>query len=318
MWPELFHIPGTPITVFGYGLMLVIAFFAFTKTAQSLAKRRGLNPELFLNATFLCLVFGVIGARTSHVLENLSDYTNQGFFQNLKHMANLQEGGLTLYGGFLLATPIAMWYAVRKKVPLRLGMDIVAVGIMVALGFGRIGCYLNGCCYGADCAWGVQFPYHSIAYMDQVEAGKIVPPPELQTVDADGQPRLLTKEEVAANPRLSRIAANNRAHPVLPAELFSSLNAFLLAGLMFAYFTIRHAPGQVFAMTVALGGMTRYLLEMIRVEPPVDPSMFGTLSIAQVTGICLVIAGITLWFVYGWYERRLQGIGQRDSAMATA
>jgi phosphatidylglycerol:prolipoprotein diacylglycerol transferase len=303
MLPELFHIPGTHIPIFGYGLMLVAAFFGFMCVVKYLARRSRLDPELFVNVTFLCLIFGIIGARASHVLENLSDYTNQGFFQNLLHMANLQEGGLTLYGGFLLATPIAMGYAIYKKVPLRLGMDIVAVGLLVALGFGRIGCYLNGCCYGADCAWGVRFPYHSIAYMDQVERGEIQPPAALQRVDADGRVRLLSKEEVARDPHLAEIAAQNRANPVLPTELFSSFNAFLLGALLFAYFTVPHAPGRVFALALVLAGGTRFLLEMIRVEPPVDPAVFGNLSIAQVTGVGLVAAGVALWIVYGRYGR---------------
>ena len=81
----------------------------------------------------------------------------------------MRSGGLTYYGGFLLALPVTVLYGVNKKVPIRLGMDIIAPCLMIGLGFGRIGCFLNGCCHGAECdlPWAVRFPYYSNAYIDQ-------------------------------------------------------------------------------------------------------------------------------------------------------
>lgn len=100
----------------------------------------------------------------SHVLENLGDYTDpsRSFAANLFDAINIRSGGLTFYGGLLLATPILIGYALKKKIPLLHGMDIIAPCIMVGLGFGRIGCFLNGCCYGAACdlPWAVLFPGH--------------------------------------------------------------------------------------------------------------------------------------------------------------
>jgi phosphatidylglycerol:prolipoprotein diacylglycerol transferase len=88
-------------------------------------------------------------------------------------MLNLSSGGLTFYGGFLLATPVLIGYALWKKVPLLKGMDIVAPCLMVGLAFGRIGCYANGCCYGEECSlpWGAHFPYGSNAFVEQYEHG---------------------------------------------------------------------------------------------------------------------------------------------------
>jgi phosphatidylglycerol:prolipoprotein diacylglycerol transferase len=285
--------------------MLVIAFFCAIAIAKRLGKGVGIDPEVMVNALLIGLVLGVVGARMSHVFENFADYTraDRSIWQNLFHMIDLREGGLTFYGGVILATPILILYGWRKKVPVRLGMDVVAIALMVGLGFGRIGCYFNGCCYGAECSWGVQFPYHSIAYMDQLDKGEIRPPDALQIQSANGTTRLITPEEVAANPRLTSIAAENRALPVLPTELFSAFNAFLLALLLYAYFTLPHAPGRGFALMLILAGGTRFLLEMIRVEPPVDPHLFGDWSIAMVTGLCLMAVGVVLWIVFGQWNR---------------
>src|SRR5688500_15129122 len=76
MLQELFRIPGLDIPIFGYGLMLVIGFLAAAQLAKFLARRSGLDPEVFINAGLLALVSGVIGARLSHVLENLGQYTD--------------------------------------------------------------------------------------------------------------------------------------------------------------------------------------------------------------------------------------------------
>src|SRR5437773_602560 len=171
--PLPFHLPviGDQIVIHGFGLMLVIGFLCAMSLAKYLARRSGQDPEVFANAALLALFAGVLGARLSHVLENIDEFTDPklGFFGNLANVLNISSGGLTYYGGFLLALPTLLIYAIVKKVPLRLGMDIIAPCLMIGLGFGRIGCFLNGCCYGAQCdvPWAVRFPYNSYAYQDE-------------------------------------------------------------------------------------------------------------------------------------------------------
>ena len=75
MYPELFRIPGLGLPVYGYGVMLVMGFFAGVGLAKYLARRHGLDPEIFVNAALIALVSGVIGARLSHVLENFGEFT---------------------------------------------------------------------------------------------------------------------------------------------------------------------------------------------------------------------------------------------------
>jgi len=308
MWQELFSIPvphflqtllhlGPSVAIYGYGLMLVIGFFAGMELAKFLARRAGLNPEIFVNAALLALFSGIVGARTSHVIENLADYMRiPDLGDRLWAMVNVRSGGLTYYGGVLLATPTLILYGLWKRVPVRIGMDIIAPCLMIGLGFGRIGCYLNGCCYGAPCnlPWAVQFPYHSDAYIEQWDNNRLKPPPELLQQDRSGRVQLLPADQARVLARLRGITLP-RALPVHPAQLYSSFTAFLLALLLLAWYTLPHAPGRVFALMCLLEGTARYLLEMLRAEP----NIWGThMSLGMVTGAFVATAGLVLWFVF--------------------
>lgn len=337
-------IGGMPI--YGYGVMLVIGFFAAMELARFLARRSGMDPELFSNAALIALVAGVAGARLSHVIENWGDYTRPdlSFWQNLWNAVNIRSGGLTYYGGFILGFISVLAYGLYKKAPIRLGMDIIAPCLMVGLGFGRIGCYLNGCCYGAECdvPWAVkfgEFPYHSDAYVKEFEDNQLheAVPRELlrpdtalvQYLDAHGQRDLqeplpadvagrllggsssLLKgpDEVSAE-HLQSLAADQHSNPVHPAQWYSTITAWLIAAFLVAYFTLPHAPGRVFALMLIVEGVSRFLLETVRAEPPV----IGNWSLSMVLSVPLVALGIVLWVVFGsrrvWKDREGGSIRQ--------
>ena len=316
MWQDLVRIPlpfelpvvGQELVIHGFGLMLVIGFLCAMELARFLARRSGLDAELFSNAALLALFAGILGARLSHVLENFADYTraDRSFFQNLAAAANITSGGLTYYGGFLLAFPTLVIYARLKKIPLLLGMDIVAPCLMVGLAFGRIGCFLNGCCYGAVCEapWAVSFPYGSPPYVDQLEAQRITAPPQLVDFDSHGRPQTidtatLRKPENAA---LRAIAALQRSLRLHPAQLYSAFTAFLLAGLLVSHFTLPHPWGRTFALMLMLEGLARFSLELVRTEPVV----IGRMSFSMAVSIPLVLMGVVLWIVSGRVAARDQ------------
>ncbi|MGB7159910.1 MAG: prolipoprotein diacylglyceryl transferase [Tepidisphaeraceae bacterium] len=320
MLQELFRIPIFDMPVYGYGLMMVIGFLLAMELAKFLARRSGLDPETFVNAGLIAILTGVIGSRLSHVFENWSEFTaSPSAWENLKHMANIRSGGLTFYGGLLFATPMCILYGVYKKVPLRIGMDIIAPCVMVGLAFGRIGCFLNGCCYGAEChvPWAVTFPYHSNAYVDQWHAGEIDAPPDLVTVDDDGNRSLLDPKLAARSPELKAQVATSRSLAVHPAQLYSTFNALLIAAALVAFYTIPHVPGRVFALMFILKGITRFLLEMLRVEPPVMHVGGWGLSFSMVISLLLIAAGIVLWYVFPTFGREWPVRGLESKANAT-
>jgi phosphatidylglycerol:prolipoprotein diacylglycerol transferase len=311
MRQELFRIPipdwvpflGTELPLFGYGLMLVLGFYAGMQLMRVLARRRGLNPDLFVNVAIVALIFGVIGARLSHVLENIGDYTSpdRSAWANFLDAINIRSGGLTFFGGLLLATPACIAYGIWNKIPLRSGMDVVAPAVMLALCFGRIGCFLNGCCYGAECnlPWAVSFPYHSNAYVDQVDKRRL-DPGVLRITLANGDQRLVKPDELKEAPELAAIVEKgevgvSRSLPVHPSQLYSAFNALLISAALVAFFTLRPTPGRVFALMLILKGITRFILEMLRTEPTV----LGPLSFSMVISIFLVIGGVIMWHVVG-------------------
>ncbi|MGA3067620.1 MAG: prolipoprotein diacylglyceryl transferase [Tepidisphaeraceae bacterium] len=310
MLQEVFrlHLFGREIPIYGYGLMLVVAYLACVKSGQWLGKYAGIRAELFSGAAAIAMVTGIIGARLCHILENFPQYSRSDLtvWKNLANMANTREGGLTFYGGFLLATPCCILYAIKNKIPVLLGMDIVAPVLMIGLGIGRIGCFMNGCCYGERCdhlPWAVRFPYDSNAYVEQFEKRQLVPPAPLIRRGEDGTISLLPADgpEIAGDPDLQSLAAASRALPVHPAEIYSAITAFLLAAVLISYFTLPHIDGRVFALMLILEGFGRFVLEIIRVEPPVwqlhiGPHSFGW-STSMILGLLNCLGGIVLWWV---------------------
>jgi phosphatidylglycerol:prolipoprotein diacylglycerol transferase len=311
MLQELFriHLFGHEFPIYGYGLMLVVAFLACVKTSQWLGQRKGIRPELFVDAILIALGAGLIGARLCHVLENLHEYTrgDLSIARNLYNIVNTREGGLTFYGGFLLATPCCIIYALFRKVPVLLGMDVVAPVLMIGLGFGRIGCFLNGCCYGEQCnlPWAIRFPYFSNAYVEQYQQGKLIVPPQLQSPAGLLNPHI---PPVSTDADLRAAAAATAALPVQPTQLYSSFTAFLLAALLIAYLGLPHADGRVFALMLMLEGFARYVLELIRVEPSVTTLHFHGrpygLSISMILGLFILVAGFLMWTLIGRVRSR--------------
>ena len=309
MWQELFRIPipgWREIPVYGYGLMLVLGVILAISLAKALSRRRGIDPELFVNAGLLAMLSGVAGARLSHVLENWSEYFNSQstLGQSLWRAVNISSGGLTYYGGFILATGTLLWYGRRKKVSLRVGMDIVAPCLMIGLAFGRLGCFLNGCCYGAACdlPWAVKFPYHSYAYVEQVEQGKIRPPDELMLRLPGGRTMLAPPDMIQNDSDLRAIARAEHTLAVHPTQLYSTITALLIAAVLLTWMPLCKVPGRVFALMLIIEPVTRFLLEMLRVEPAV----LGPLSFSMVMAIPQFVVALILWWGFGWYQRRAE------------
>src|SRR3954470_8561141 len=101
MHPILFTVPGLNIPIYSYGVMLMVGFLVAIEVGKALARRIGWNPEIIVNAGLIALVAGVVGARLSHVIENIGQYTDpsRSFGANLWDAVNIRSGGLTFYGG---------------------------------------------------------------------------------------------------------------------------------------------------------------------------------------------------------------------------
>lgn len=146
-----------PITIYSYGLMLALAFTIASGLAGLQARKQNINPEMIFNLAFLALFSGVIGARLFYVIENFGYYSH-----NPQEILMLAHGGLAWFGGLILGFSCALFYIKKKKLPVYKILDLIIPFVALAQAVGRIGCLLNGCCFGKTSAFGIYFPVHKL------------------------------------------------------------------------------------------------------------------------------------------------------------
>jgi phosphatidylglycerol:prolipoprotein diacylglycerol transferase len=142
MYPILTKIG--PLYVYSYGLMVAIGFAVATLLAYKHADEFGVNREKIIDFGIAILVGGIIGARIVYIALNFQYYVN-----NPLEIINLAKGGLVWYGAFIFGMISAAWYIRKNKMSFWATADLFAPYIALAQAFGRIGCFLNGCCYGS-------------------------------------------------------------------------------------------------------------------------------------------------------------------------
>ncbi len=161
MHPEVFQLG--PLHLRSYGLMMAIAFVVGTFLGLREARRLSLDEDKVVNVILVTLIASVFGARMLYVLEHLSEFRREW-----TSVLALWQGGLTLYGGVAAGTFAGLVAAKRMKLPVWITADALTPSLALGTMFGRVGCYLNGCCYGrpTNLPWGVVFPHDSFAYLE--------------------------------------------------------------------------------------------------------------------------------------------------------
>ncbi len=132
-----------PLTVYSYGVMVAIGFSLAMILLYGRAPKFNIDKNKAVDLAIVILISGIIGARFLYVLLNLSFYIS-----NPLEIIMLSKGGLVWYGGFVLALIVSLAYLGINKLNFWLVGDLIAPFLALAQGFGRIGCFLNGCCYG--------------------------------------------------------------------------------------------------------------------------------------------------------------------------
>lgn len=167
MIPEFFRIG--PLVVHSYGFMLFVGFIAAIALARKRSPRFGIKPDSIYDLAFWAILLGVIGARGFFIIQEWETYA--------KHPEQIlsQFSGLTSFGGLVGGFFGVIIYAKRAKLALWPLLDTVAPSFLLAHAIGRIGCLLNGCCYGHACdlPWGVPVPgqpglYHPAQVYDSI------------------------------------------------------------------------------------------------------------------------------------------------------
>ncbi|MBI5708592.1 MAG: prolipoprotein diacylglyceryl transferase [Armatimonadetes bacterium] len=141
-----------PVKVYSYGLMILVAFGAGLLWARKRAPRFDVEPGQIGDVAFFALLFGVLGARIGFILQELPY-----FLKNRDQLFTLQFQGLTSYGAFIAGALVFVFYARRHRLSAWRLLDVIAGPFLLGNAIGRVGCLLNGCCYGGVCTlpWGV-------------------------------------------------------------------------------------------------------------------------------------------------------------------
>ncbi len=164
---------GVPIR--GYGVMLLASVLSGIVLTLHRARKIGLDPELLLSLATWFFISGIVGARAFFVIEYWPSFDKPTLGETLVAIINLTQGGLVVYGSMLAGGAALVVFIYKHRLPgLALG-DLIAPGVVLGVGMGRLGCFLNGCCYGGitDLPWAVQFPPTSPAYIDQIQRGEL-------------------------------------------------------------------------------------------------------------------------------------------------
>ncbi len=142
-----------PITLYSYGFMMAISFFVGIWICGRRAAAYGFTRDQVYDSAVPVLLAGLIGAKIAYVATSWEDLSLEW-----RYWFSLIRGGFVYYGGVAGGAAGAIWWMRRRNLPpLGLG-DLAAPSLGVALAIGRLGCWLNGCCYGTPVAWGCVFP----------------------------------------------------------------------------------------------------------------------------------------------------------------
>lgn len=292
MRPELFSALGVAFP--SYFVLLITGFTFATAVAVLWARRIGQDPDTLVDLSLAMLLSGVAGARVMHVFfdGHFMDYVHLCTDPRLvdwhvskarclsreyggvwdaaasvchpSHTdcfawARFWAGGLTYFGGFIGATAIAIPLLRRDKFPLWKAADIAGAAVPTGLAFGRVGCLLAGCCFGAptDLPWGMRFP--------------------------DGSP---------ADDALRRAAAPNlpaELH-VHPTQVYESLASLAVAAAcVFLVAPRKRYDGQVMVFFLVAYSVLRFIIEVWRRD---DRGGYAWLSTSQIVGAGLIAVAV--------------------------
>jgi len=167
--------PGRGFPVRGYGVMLGLAVAVATAMAVWRGRKIGLEPDLVFSLVFWGVLPGIIGARLFYVIEYWSAFEKPTLGATLAAAIRLDMGGLVVYGSLIGGMVGMLTFMRAHRLPRLATFDLLAPSMLLGLAIGRIGCLLNGCCFGgpSELPWAVTFPARSPVHIHQVHHGQV-------------------------------------------------------------------------------------------------------------------------------------------------
>lgn len=251
-----------PVTIYSYGFILAVAFIAGIYLAQVRAKKEGISVDKITDLTFYILISSIVGARALFIALNLAYYKD-----NLIGIFKVWEGGLVFYGGVILAFAVSVWFVKKNKLSFWKVADILSPSLAIGIAIGRIGCLLNGCCYGKITEkWGISFPglENAPAFSQQVAEGLISP-------------------------------AAQYCLPVIPTQLYDSLSGVAIFLILLVLEKRSRFEGLLFLSFLMLYSISRFVIEGFRYYQP-QFIVFGIITVSQLISIVVFLLSL-LFFI---------------------
>lgn len=256
--------PPDGIPMYGFGAMLFICFVAVTLWGSRRAKRTAdMPPERFQDMVIWLFVAGIVGARVLYMIQYANHFPDKSLGGLIGAFFKIWEGGIIFYGSALggaLGYGLFYWFVLRRlKINGWKLADAVAPLLALGLAIGRIGCYLNGCCWGQVACEECQYVPLGAAHFPLLPAHarpQLVREQHLQTTTGfTAYPR--PRDEPFANPQ-TRVLAVEAGSPaaeagVQPGDLIVKFNGQDNAILM----DLSGAPEKVDAAIAAFKGEPR-------------------------------------------------------------
>jgi phosphatidylglycerol:prolipoprotein diacylglycerol transferase len=309
--PDLFRLFGIPFP--SYFVLLLSGFLFATAAGALWARRVGESADVVVDLGLAMLLAGVVGARLLHVVADgyFWDYVHLctdpskvdwpvdrvecvstsygGVWDAARGVchpgrtdcfawAKFWAGGLTYYGGFLGAVVAAWVLLKRDSFPFWKAADMAGFAIPLGLCFGRMGCLMAGCCFGATCdlPWAVSFPWRSAASEEQFR-DHLLPSSKMWSL------------------------------PVHPTQIYESAASLAIAAVCLLWVHGRKRyDGQVFVAFLSLYAVARFALEALRRD---DRGGFFGLSTSQLLGIGMLAAAAGIQLL----RRKGGGNGQKKA-----
>jgi phosphatidylglycerol:prolipoprotein diacylglycerol transferase len=249
MHPVLFKIFSFPIH--SYGLMLALSFLLGIWFSGWLAKKRGLNPEVIADMGFWLILSAIVGARLYYVILHFEEFRGDLLsIINPFQGETIGIGGLVMLGGYIGAVIAAILFFKIKKLPFLPYADVVSPSVGFGIMLTRIGCFLNGCCYGgvSEGLLAVKFPLEcpAGAYQHHIHAASLY-----------------------------------------PSQLFESIGGLIIALIVLAVARKKIFIGFQFYLTGLLYSVLRFFVDYSRFYDTSE-RLFGT-SLSHNQGICIVM-----------------------------
>ena len=255
--PVAFHLG--PLTIRWYGICYALAFLTGYLLLQNRGRHSRIGLDRLADLTLTAMSSGVIGARLLYVAQNWSDFQATPL-----EIIRIDHGGLVFYGGLICAAAVIIYYCRRHRLNLGEVADLFALVLPPAHALGRIGCFINGCCFGRP--W-TGFP--AVCYPPASDVTRIQ---QLQGIIPDGMTGGL---------------------PVFPVQLMESLVNLMIFAFLLILEPRLVRRGQLFALYLVFYAISRFGLEFLRGDYNGE-FLFPTP--AQILCLLLLPAGVLAYF----------------------